>query len=150
MEDELYQQLEGLKPLEKGAADLYEMIVKEHKTGVPSSMVGKPARDEMGELVEEKEGKLYPDKRFIAHYYETEIRDAIQEAPYLAAGFIFSALNHAERLGAPSDVGERIMYGLFRAIREPIPFGSEHVKITISVNEETKKFIVDTSVTANI
>ena len=149
MVDEIYQQLEGLNPLENGTANLYELIVREHKNGVPASIVGKPARDEMGKLVEERDGKIYPDKRFIAHYYETEIRDAIQEAPYLAAGVIFSAFEHAERLG-PCDVGERIMYGLFRAIREPVPFGNEQVEITISVNEETKKFIVDASTTAKI
>ena len=140
----IYQPLESFDVPSPKALRYYKLLLAKSKEGMPYDMLGDNLLGELGELIEVKDGRVYPDMRFIAYFFEKTVRARIGEEPSQAQAIVLDVFNQIEDIG-PNPLAERIFYGLLKAIDDPISLDGEETEIEIIMDENTKRFEIVTN-----
>jgi hypothetical protein len=133
---------EGLSPK---AEELYKMLIRNHKDGIPVKMVGEGMMKELGKLVKTSRGKVRINTSYISQFYSDYIRKNIEEQPYFATSIVLTVFgeieDHEKSYGS---VCEEIMLGVLKGLQEPIKSDREEVRIKIAVYKNPRRFGIET------
>jgi hypothetical protein len=133
----------GLSPK---AEEMYRLLLRNQKEGVPEKMIGHGLIKELGKLVKSGQGKVRIDTGYISKFYSDYIRNNVKEQPYFATAIVLTVFNELEEHGKSyGGLSSEIMMGVLEGIRKPIKTDKEEVHIQISVYENPRRFGIETN-----